>query len=257
MRLKGFLTLILMLVIAISLCGCGEGNRYPEPKDGYAHDFADIISSDVEDYINSQGKLLREKTTAEVVVVAVSSLDGEAPEDYAMGIGREWDIGDSDKKNGVVILLAKEDRAIEISTSRGAEGALPATKVGRILDSYTGYLSKGDYSTALKGIFNKTINELYSEYGVTPPDQDAVLPNIEREEEVGVGKVLISWIVLIVLVVLYILIFGRRGGMFIFGAPRFYGGFGGFGRGGGSGSSFGGFGGGGSGFGGGGSGRRF
>ena len=78
------------------------------------------------------------------------------------------------------------------------------------------------------------------------------------DEEISLAKVALSWLVLIVIVSLYVAIFGRRGGLFIFGGPRFFGGnfnnHGGFG---GSSGGFGGFSGGGGSFGGGGAGRRF
>ncbi len=252
MRFKNFFALLLAAIIAVCLCGCGESKNYPEPKaEGTsAHDFADVLDQATEDYINAQGKQLKDQTTAEVVVVTVDSLDGEEAAEYALGLGREWGVGDKDKNNGVVILLALEEREIRIEVGYGLEGAIPDSKAGRIRDTYTGYLSKEDYDTGLKGIFNSVTSEAYAEYGITPPTQEAVLPNTQAEEEISVGTIAVSWLILIVLVVLYVLIFGRRGGMFIFAAPRFYGGGGGFKGGGGfGGGSFGGgsFGGGGAG----------
>ena len=102
------------------------------------------------------------------------------------------------------------------------------------------------------------VNEVYVEYGITPEESYipmAILPSVQAETKSYGIKVLLSWVALIVFVILYVLIFGRRGGLFIFGSPRFTGFTGGnrFGGGGG----FGGFGGGGGSFGGGGAGRRF
>ncbi len=252
----------LIAVLAFSFCGCAgnkKNKEYPKPTEGaYANDFAEVLSQDVIDSINAQGAALDSATTAQAVVITVDSLDGETAADYALNIGREWGVGDKEKNNGIVVLLAEEDREIYVSVGYGLEGALPDSKTGRIIDTYTEYLSSGNYSAGLLGIYNTVVNEVYIEYGITPPEQEGVLPNVAIKSESEAGKIVISWIVLIVIVVLYVLIFGRRGGMFIFTSPRFFGGGfhsnGGFHSGGGS-SGFGGFGGGS--FGGGGAGRKF
>ncbi len=255
---KRGIALLFAVIIAISLCGCGEENFIKPTKEFFANDFANVITNEDKQAILSQGAALQEKTTAQAVTVTVESLDGEPIEEYALKIGRKWGVGDEEKDNGIVILLSKQDREIYISVGYGLEGALPDSKVGRIIDTYAiPKFSTDNFSGGLLDVYNAIVNEIYLEYGIeTAPNYIPVENLPEAPQEESTSKVIISWLVLIGLVVLYITVFGGRGGLFIFGAPRFFGGgFGGF-RGGGHGG-FGGFSGGGGSFGGGGAGRKF
>ncbi len=254
--LKGCIAAIFALAIMLSFCGCGADDELPQPtKEFFVNDFANVITNEDKQSILSQGAALQEKTKAQAVVVTVKSLDGKPIEQYALEIGREWGVGDEEKDNGIVMLLSQEDREIYISVGYGLEGALPDSKTGRIIDTYAmPHFSSGGFSSGLLSVYNAVVNEIYIEYGLEPA---ANYPPTTIETA-SAGEVIISWVALIGIVVVYMLVFGRRGGLFIFGAPRFFGGGfhfhgGGFG----GGSSFGGFKGGGGSFGGGGAGRRF
>lgn len=242
--------------------------QYPAPDSRFfVNDFADVIDSAAEEEIYSRAAALQEKTTAQVVVVTVKSLDGEEVADYALGLGREWGVGQKDKDNGVVILLSKNERQIYIAVGYGLEGALPDSKTGRIIDLYgLDYLKDNNFSAGLTEIFKAVVNEVYIEYGEQPEEGYTEIDDTDGEslEEYG-AKVAVSWVIMLAVVVLFVLIFGRRRrGFFWFGGP--HGGFGGGGFGGFSGGGFGGssggfsgggFSGGGGSFGGGGAGRGF
>ncbi len=253
---KRGIALLFAVIIAISLCGCAESDDFPKAtKEFFVNDFANVITNEDKQAILSQGAALQEKTTAQAVIVTVESLDGQPIEEYALEIGREWGVGDEEKDNGIVILLSEQDREIYIAVGYGLEGALPDSKTGRIIDNYAiPKFSTDNFSAGLLDVYNAIVNEIYLEYGIeTTPNYIPVenLPEVQKKN--SSTNVIISWVALIGLVVLYITIFGGRGGLFIFGAPRFFGG----GFGGGSSGGFGGFSGGGGSFGGGGAGRKF
>lgn len=256
---KRGIAVALALILAFACCGCSDSDDFIKPTGKFfVNDFADIMTSEDEQIIYSQGVALQEKTDSQAVVITVEELDGEPIEEYALEIGREWGVGDEEKDNGIVVLLSEKDREIYIAVGYGLEGALPDSKVGRIIDTYAmPKLSTNNFSGGLLDVYNAIVNEIYLEYGIETTPNYIPIENLpETQKENSTSKVIISWIVLVVLVVLYIIIFGGRGGLFIFGAPRFFGGgFGGF-RGGGHGG-FGGFSGGGGSFGGGGAGRKF
>ncbi len=257
--------IVLVVVFVLSLAACGKESReqYPQPTEKFfVNDFAAVLTEADANTIYTSGAALQEATTAQAVVVTVESLDGKEADDYALALGREWGVGDEEKDNGIVILLSEGDREIYIAVGYGLEGALPDSKTGRIIDTYgMPYFSSNDFSLGLVNVYNAIVNEVYIEYGMQPSENYIpadLLPDNTNDVE-SLASVVLSWVVLMALVVLYVLIFGRRGGLFIFGAPRFFGGGyhhhgGGFG---GSSGGFGGFRGGGGSFGGGGAGRRF
>ncbi len=251
------------LAVCIFILPLSAANKYPKPTSQFfINDFAEVIEQSAEDEIYSKGAALQEKTTAQVVVVTVDTLDGEEPADYALELGREWGVGQEEEDNGVVILLAKTERQIYIAVGYGLEGALPDSKTGRIIDIYgLEYLKNNDFSNGLLEIFKAVVNEVYIEYGEEPEEGYTAIEDTNEEtlEEYG-ARVLVSWVIMIAVVILFILIFGRRRrGFFWFGGPGGFGGGSGFGGfSGGSGGSFGGgFSGGGGSFGGGGAGRGF
>lgn len=267
--IKKVTALVLPIILIISLASCGKETKkqYPTPTDKFfVNDFANVMTAEDINNVYTKGVALNDATTAQAVIVTVESLDGEQPADYALEIGRQWGVGDADKNNGVVILLSVTDREIYIAVGYGLEGALPDSKTGRIIDNYAlSYFSNDDFSSGLVSVYNAIVNEIYVEYGIQPQENYVpidLLPDAQTQDS-SAGEIVISWIVLIVLVALYLAVFGRRGGLFIFGSPRFFGksnfhhdNFGG-GRGGFGGSSGGGFSGSGGSFGGGGAGRRF
>lgn len=242
LKISAFITALCLFTVTAF-----AANKYPDPTDRFfVDDFAGVISSADSEEIFSRAARLEEKTTAQVVTVTVKSLNGEEPADYALELGRKWGVGQKDKDNGIVILLATTERKIYIAVGGGLEGALPDSKTGRIIDNYGyDYLKSNNFSKGLLEISKAVINEVYIEYGLEPEDGYTPIDDSENDE-VYSKKVIVSWIALFAVVVLYILIFGRRHRGFWFGGPP--GGFGGFG---------GGFSGGGGSFGGGGAGRSF
>lgn len=242
---------------------------YPSPtSDFFVNDFASCLTDEDKSTIQALGEELYKKTKAQVVVVTVQSLGGRDIESYAIGLAREWGIGDKDDDSGVLLLLSTGDRQVRIEVGKGLEGSLTDGKSGRILDAYAvPYLKNSDYSTGLRECYKKLVEEVYSEYGVegyTSIDDS----DIGDYSSSGLGdeKIDLAVIIIITVLVLIILILPGRiirkgiyhGGGDYHGGGFYGGGFGGHSSGGFSGgSSSGGFSGGGGGFSGGGSSRGF
>lgn len=247
-------------LVCLLLTGCGD--EIPTSKELkatdklFVNDFADVISSDNEEVIYKKGIYLNEKTTAQVAVVTVDTTGDEEIADYALNLGRNWGLGNKEKDNGVVILLSVDDRDVYIAVGYGLEGALPDSKVGRILDEYgIPYFKDDKFSEGLVSVYNAVYNEVLIEYGVSPDEGYVPIDKLSSQNDSLSDKIAVSWVILIVIVILYLLIFKRRGLFFFIGGPP-RGGFGSFG----GHSSFGGgggFRGGGGSFGGGGAGRGF
>lgn len=252
---------VVAIAIAFSFTACGKEVKtaFPQPTEKFfVNDFASIIDQTDANTMCEKGAALQTATTAQVVLVTVESIDDTTIADYALEIGREWGVGDADKNNGVVILLSKNDREIYISIGYGLEGALPDSKTGRIIDTYgMSYFSNDNFSAGLLSVYNAIVNEIYIEYDMQPAENYVPIDQITNnsKDDITAGDVVLSWIALVVIVVLYVAVFGKRGGLFLFGSPRIFGTGGNFH--GGSSGGFGGFSGGGGSFGGGGAGRKF
>lgn len=255
-KLKRYSAILLSAVLLILSLSAGvfatKNTPYPTPTSNFfVNDFADCINDSDEQKMQSMAEELYKKTTAQVVCVTVNSLEGEEVRDYALGLGREWEIGSKDN-NGVLLLLSTEDRKIDIEVGYGLEGTLPDGKTGRILDNYAvPHLKNDDFSTGLCEAFSALIGETAKEYGIEIEGTNYVeeVNEDELSEEYALRIILIIFVFIIVILTIATFAVGE-------GDESSYGG-GGFSSGGGSFSSGGGFSGGGGSFGGGGSSRGF
>lgn len=141
----------------------------PAPTSGslFVRDYAGVLSEDAKSRINFAGSQLRGKTKAHVVAVVVRTTGGAPPADYALAILRQWGVGDKTLNNGVVILVAVDDRASRIEVGYGLEGRIPDAKAGRIQDEYmVPYFQRGDYDRGVYNGYLAVVDEVAKEYGV-------------------------------------------------------------------------------------------
>lgn len=142
----------------------------PAPTSGslFVRDYAGVLGDDAKTRIDLLGSQLRGKTKAHVVAVVVRTTGGAPPADYALAILRQWGVGDKTENNGVVILVAVDDRAARIEVGYGLEGRIPDAKAGRILDEYMlPYFQRGDYDNGVYNGYLAVVGEVAREYGVT------------------------------------------------------------------------------------------
>lgn len=234
--------------------------KYPSPtQDKYVNDYTGTLTSDTKGKIISAGKELYEKTGAEAAVVVIDTTDNVSIEDYANELFRKWGIGTKGKDNGVLLLVAVDDRNMRIEVGYGLEGALPDGKTGRISDDYIiPYFKNGDYDSGILSGYYAILKETAKEYNVELNisnkdfNQGNVPYEITIKDKGSIGSIL--FLIVLFLILDGVVFRGRLLRMILFllfnsRGPRGRGGFGGGGFGGG-GSSGGGFGGGSSGGGG-------
>ena len=100
---------------------------------GAVTDLASVLSPGVEQEITARLGDVEAKTTAEIAVATVPTLDGTSVEDYGNRLFRQWGIGQRGKDNGVLILVAPSDRQVRIEVGYGLEGVLPDGLAGEII----------------------------------------------------------------------------------------------------------------------------
>ncbi len=143
-----------------------DRTRYVSNPDG-------ILSSEAEARINSSLAGLWEKTSAEVVIVVVGSIDSDI-DTFATELFTKWGIGKKDKDNGLLYVIAKDDRRAAIRTGYGMEGVVPDVLAGRIIRNISGPSFKNeDYDAGTVAAVDEIVRltttpgateELMSEY---------------------------------------------------------------------------------------------
>ena len=210
----------------------------PASPRNYVVDLAGIMDAQSKTQTDLLLKELEQKTGAQVIVLTTPSLNGEDVSQFAFGAFRKWRLGQKGKDNGLVFVVAPNERKYFFSTGYGLEGLLP--------DSYLGTLGRQVLVPAFKaGQYPEGIEEAVAVIARRIARQKGVvltgMPRMERRGQT-------SWFPFIVggIFFLLLLISSRRGGGGLLPLLFLFGGFpsGGWGGGGGfSGGGFGGFGG--------------
>ena len=141
----------------------------------YVVDTAGMVAAEDAAQIAKIGAELRAKTKAEIVVVTVATLGGTDIESYANELFRSWGIGDARLNNGVLLLIAKDDRAFRIEVGYGLEGAITDGYAGSVLDAMKGEFRKENYSPAILQAYVTLAQKAGAEYGVALESLGAAL----------------------------------------------------------------------------------
>jgi uncharacterized protein len=126
----------LALIVLASLwagLAAAAGPTFPALT-GRVVDQANIIPPDVEASLTAQLAALEAKSSDQVVVVTVPSLQGYEIEEFGYQLGRAWQIGQGERlNNGVLLLVAPTERKVRIEVGYGLEGVLTDFFSGQII----------------------------------------------------------------------------------------------------------------------------
>ncbi len=217
----------------------------PEPQ-GYVNDYTNLINAADAQEIKRLAYELEQKTTAQIAVLTVKTTKPETIESFAVRVFDQWKIGQKGKDNGVLILIAVEDREAWIATGYGLEGALPDVICSKIVrDVMVPHFKGGNYSQGiLKGTI-AIISLVAKEYNVQITGQENNFYDFAHESSNEIDPLLAFVIFLIIIfVILRFFFWGSMWGPYWYGGGGYYGGGSSGGFGGSFGGGFGGFGGG-------------
>ena len=139
----------LALIAACCLASRATASDFPRPQ-GKVNDFAGLLTPEDREALEAQLASLERDTSAEVAVVTVQSLGGRALEEYATALFTEWGIGKQGKDNGVLVLVAVDDRAMRIEVGYGLEGVLPDGLAGAVIrETFLPRFRENDYRAGI------------------------------------------------------------------------------------------------------------
>ncbi len=143
-----------LLIFLCCLVGQAQYKIPPKPAEQTSvYDYIGLLPQQQKNSLEQ--KLIRyaDSTSTQIVVAIIKSTEGEDIDYLAAQWGHHWGIGQADKDNGILVLLARGDRRIAISTGYGVEGTLTDAMSRRIIqnviiprfkeDDYYGGLNAG------------------------------------------------------------------------------------------------------------------
>lgn len=125
---------LVVLLLAVGAVASGAASQPAVPDlTGRVVDLADLLSPEAERAIAELSRAHEDSTTNQVAVLTVPSLNGENLEEWATEVFRTWGLGQAEANNGVLLLIARDDRKIRIEVGYGLEGDLTDARAGRII----------------------------------------------------------------------------------------------------------------------------
>ncbi len=155
-----FITFSLLLIPFFSLA-----DDFPERSNTLVTDYTSTLSQ--QEQISLEQKLVafNDSTSTQIAVVVLRSVGGYDISDYTVQLFNKWKIGQEKKNNGVLILVAKEDRKMWITTGHGIEGVLPDVLCKRIIEKdIVPNFKAGDFYQGLDQATNSIMSIVKGEF---------------------------------------------------------------------------------------------
>ena len=164
------------LLVFLSLCGRSQNSFDPEsvltPRTGQQHlvnDFTNTLTADQAQALENKLVAYNDSTTTQIAVVIVPTIGNYEINDYNTKLGRAWGVGGKEFNNGVVLLISKDDRKLNIATGYGTEGALPDITAKHIIEDIIVPQFKGnDYYRGINEGTDSIMKALKGEFKAPP-----------------------------------------------------------------------------------------
>lgn len=144
----------------------------PGQPTGLVNDFANVLSAEQKQQLENKLQQFKASTGNEIAVAVINSLQDDIIENFAVDLFKEWGIGQKGQDNGVLILVAKEDRKMRIEVGYGLEGALTDAQSGWIIQQVMKpAFAENNFYQGLDGAVDKIIAATQGE--VIPSDSQA------------------------------------------------------------------------------------
>ncbi|OGJ56700.1 hypothetical protein A2706_00725 [Candidatus Peribacteria bacterium RIFCSPHIGHO2_01_FULL_51_35] len=119
-------------------------------NDGFMTDAAGVLSAEDEAGIEKILSDYREATSNEIAVLIIPSLDGADIAERTVEIGRAWGVGTGENDNGILLLIAHEERKLFLATGYGLEGAVPDIVAKGIIETdIVPHFRDGNYAAGI------------------------------------------------------------------------------------------------------------
>jgi uncharacterized protein len=146
MKKLSVLALLLAILATVKVAGSADIPYLT----GRVNDYAGILTEDTRQLISEKLKEHEDRTTNQVVVLTIPSLQGESIEDYSNRVFNEWKLGQKDMDNGILIVVVPEEKRMRIEVGYGLEGTMPDILASRIIrEVMTPRFREGDFDAGI------------------------------------------------------------------------------------------------------------
>ncbi len=200
-KLIGFSFFLLSLFTWAQITPYDVTKKDYKPEVKLVHDFGNIMNAVERSQLENKLVAYDDSTSVQVVVVTFQNLDGYPINLLGAEIGENWKVGQKGLDNGIVIVLGKDDRKIDIRTGYGVQAKMPPSISKLIIDrEMIPSFRNGNYYQGLDNGVNAIQKQLAGQYQAMPKDNS------------GDGDGLWIFLFFLGIIILFIIIASKGGG---------------------------------------------
>ena len=206
--MQALLRLLLICAAALGLALPAAAQTFPERGTAPVVDAANIIDPATEAELTARLDAFEEANQRQFVIATIPDLEGYDIADYGYRLGREWGIGDAERNDGIILIVAPNDRKMRVEVGYGLEGVIPDGLAFEYVEGMKDFFRAGDFSGGISWAADQIIRQLE-----LPPEEAARVAQQASETRQSSGGIPIGTLVWIAFVFFFfILPMFRRGG---------------------------------------------
>ena len=172
--IKRMVLVITVCVLLIPCLGYSEVLECPNFT-GYVYDYANVISASDEILINAYAEAADSIGAGQVIVVAVNSLCGMTAADYSLELFNSWGIGRANVNDGLLILLAPNERSVRLCTGSGIDMQVTDEDCGTLIEEFAlQKLANNEFSAGMVSLTKAACLKLVFERSLLFDDKEMI-----------------------------------------------------------------------------------
>lgn len=142
------------------------------PLDGRVNDRAGVLSPTEASQLEAALAAYEKETGHQFALLTLPSLDGYPIEDWGIRTAEAWKLGSADRDDGLIFLVAPNDRKMRIEVGYGLEGAIPDAIAKRVISDYVApFFRQGEFAAGIRAGFDELMRAAEGE-ALGPPVTD-------------------------------------------------------------------------------------
>lgn len=129
---------------------------------GLVVDKADLLSSSDQARLTARLESFQAATTGQMAVLIVPSLKGDSIEDFGIRVADKWKVGRKGVDNGLILIVARDDRAMRIEVGYGFEGRINDARAGDVIRAMGPAFREGHYAQGILGAVDRLEGYIHS-----------------------------------------------------------------------------------------------
>jgi len=153
-----------ILLLSVSFLSYAQ-KSVPELWGQRVHDDAHVLKQETVESLEKMLKDYEDSTSNQIAILTVTSLEGEVLEEYALKVAEKWKLGQKEKDNGVLLLIAVDDHEMRIEVGHGLEGVLTDAMCNRIIrNEMAPNFRRGDFDAGVLAAITGITKAIGGEY---------------------------------------------------------------------------------------------